>query len=79
MTGTPSGAVPTAEPTPSGTASVRAETTFLVDHCVAHVEPLQTRSGSAGELAEAPDSDRLVLLTLDGAGWATGGETFAGC
>ena len=42
-------------------------------------EPLQTRSVSATELAEAPETDRLVLVTLDDAGWATGGETFAGC
>lgn len=58
---------------------VRAEATFLLNHCVADGEPLQARSVSATELAEAPDSDRLVLVTLDGSGWATGGETFAGC
>jgi hypothetical protein len=34
---------------------------------------------SATELADAPESDRLVLLELDDDGWATGGETLAGC
>jgi hypothetical protein len=58
---------------------VREGTTFLLHHCVADGEPLQTRSVGATELAEAPDSDRLLLVSLDGDGWATGGETFAGC
>ena len=58
---------------------VREGTTFLLHHCVAAGEPLQTRSVSATELADAPEADRLLLVTLDGDGWATGGETFAGC
>ena len=58
---------------------VRAGTTFLLHHCVAKGEPLQTRSVSATELAEAPESDRLVLVEVDDDGWATGGETLAGC
>jgi hypothetical protein len=58
---------------------VREGTTFLLHHCVADGEPLQTRSVGATELADAPDSDRLLLVSLDGDGWATGGETFAGC
>lgn len=58
---------------------VRAGTTFLLHHCVARGEPLQTRSVSATELAGAPESDRLVLVELDDHGWATGGETLAGC
>jgi hypothetical protein len=58
---------------------VREGTTFLLHHCVTAGEPMQTRSVSAPELADAPDADRLLLVTLDGDGWATGGETFAGC
>ena len=58
---------------------VREGTTFLLHHCIAEGEPLQTRSVGAAELADAPDTDRLLLVTLDGDGWATGGETFAGC
>ena len=58
---------------------VRDGTTFLLHHCVAPGDPLQTRSVSATELAAAPDSDRLLLVSLDADGWATGGETFAGC
>ena len=58
---------------------VRGGTTFLLHHCMAPGEPLQTRSVSATELADAPETDRLLLVTLDGSGWATGGETFAGC
>jgi hypothetical protein len=34
---------------------------------------------TATELADAPDTDRLVLVTIDADGWATGGETLAGC
>ena len=58
---------------------VREGTTFLLHHCVAAGRPLQTRSVGAAELADAPDADRLLLVTLDADGWATGGETFAGC
>jgi len=58
---------------------VREGTTFLLHHCVTAGEPMQTRSVSATELADAPDADRLLLVTLDRDGWATGGETFAGC
>jgi hypothetical protein len=58
---------------------VREGTTFLLHHCVAAGDPLQTRSVGAAELADAPEADRLLLVTLDGDGWATGGETFAGC
>ncbi len=58
---------------------VREGTMFLLHHCIADGEPLQTRSVGATELADAPDSDRLLLVSLDGDGWATGGETFAGC
>lgn len=58
---------------------VRDGTMFLLHHCVTAGDPLQTRSVSATELADAPDTDRLILVTLDGDGWATGGETFAGC
>ncbi|MEO7422106.1 MAG: hypothetical protein ABIU87_06915 [Ornithinibacter sp.] len=58
---------------------VREGTTFLLNHCVASGEPLQTRSVDAGALAAAPKKDRLVLVTLDDAGYATSGETFAGC
>ncbi|MEO5608591.1 MAG: hypothetical protein ABIQ61_13635 [Ornithinibacter sp.] len=58
---------------------VREGTTFLLNHCVAAGEPLQTRSVDAGALAAAPETDRLVLLTLDDAGYATSGETLPGC
>ncbi len=58
---------------------VREGTTFLLHHCIADGEPLQTRSVAVPELADAPDADRLLLVSLDGDGWATGGETFAGC
>ena len=57
----------------------REGTTFLLHHCTAAGEPLQTRSVTTKELADAPEADRLLLVTLDGSGWATGGETFAGC
>ena len=53
--------------------------TFLLHHCVAAGEPLQTRSVSATELADAPESDRLLLVRVDKDGWGTSGETFAGC
>lgn len=58
---------------------VREGATFLLHHCVAAGDPLQTRSVGAAELADAPDADRLLLVGLDKDGWATGGETFAGC
>lgn len=58
---------------------VREGASFLLNHCVAAGEPLQTKSVSATELADAPEADRLVLLELDDAGYATAGETFAGC
>lgn len=58
---------------------VREGATFLLHHCVAKGEPLQTRSVSATELAAAPEPDRLLLVELDRDGWATGGETLAGC
>jgi hypothetical protein len=58
---------------------VREGATFLLHHCVSAGEPLQTRSVDADELADAPDNDRLLLVSIDGDGWATGGETFAGC
>ncbi|MFL6168520.1 MAG: hypothetical protein ACJ711_02510 [Ornithinibacter sp.] len=53
--------------------------TFLLHHCVAAGEPLQTRSVGAAELADAPESDRLLLVRIDRDGWGTSGETFAGC
>ena len=53
--------------------------TFLLHDCVAAGEPLQTRSVSATELADAPESDRLLLVRVDKDGWGTSGETFAGC
>jgi len=58
---------------------VREGTTFLLHHCTNPGDPLQTRTVGAAELADAPDTDRLLLVTLDDGGWATGGETFAGC
>ncbi len=58
---------------------VPAGATFLLHHCVAAGEPLQTRSVSATELADAPESDRLLLVRVDKDGWGTSGETFAGC
>ena len=58
---------------------VREGASFLLHHCVAKGEPLQSRSVGARELADAPEADRLVLVELDDDGWATGGETFAGC
>ena len=58
---------------------VRDGTTFLLHHCVGAGEPLETRSVTATELADAPASDRLVLLQVDQDGWATSGETLAGC
>lgn len=58
---------------------VRAGARFLLHHCVSAGEPLETRSVSATELAAAPEADRLVLVEVDEDGWATGGETFAGC
>lgn len=58
---------------------VREGTTFLLHHCVAKGEPLQTRSVTATELADAPEGDRLLLVEIDDKGWATGGETLAGC
>ena len=58
---------------------VRDGTTFLLHHCVAKGEPLQTRSASATALADAPEADRLLLVEIDDEGWATGGETLAGC
>ncbi|HEU5242545.1 MAG TPA: hypothetical protein VFU25_11040 [Ornithinibacter sp.] len=58
---------------------VRDGVAFTLNHCVALGEPLQTRSVGAAELAEAPDADRLLLVRLDDEGWATGGQTLAGC
>jgi hypothetical protein len=58
---------------------VREDATFLLHHCVTAGDPLQTRSVGAAELADAPDNDRLLLVSIDDDGWATGGETFAGC
>ncbi len=58
---------------------VREGATFLLNHCVRSGDPLQTRSVDAAGLAEAPAEDGLVLLTIDDQGYATGGETFAGC
>lgn len=53
--------------------------TFLLHHCVAAGEPLQTRTVSATELADAPEADRLLLVRIDADGWGTSGETLAGC
>ena len=53
--------------------------TFLLHHCVEAGEPLQTRSVSATELADAPETDRLLLVRIDADGWGTSGETLAGC
>src|SRR5512141_1882296 len=50
---------------------VREGTTFLLHHCVSAGDPLQTRSVSATELADAPDNDRLLLVNLDNEGGAT--------
>lgn len=58
---------------------VRPNTTFLLHHCTAPGEPLESRSVTAEELAAAPAEDKLVLLRIDRSGWTTGGETFAGC
>jgi hypothetical protein len=58
---------------------VREDATFLLHHCVTAGDPLQTLSVGAAELADAPDNDRLLLVSIDDDGWATGGETFAGC
>ena len=58
---------------------VREGTTFLLNHCVSSGEPLQTRSVDAAGLADAAEEDGLVLVTVDDEGYATGGETFAGC
>jgi len=58
---------------------VREGATFLLHHCANPGDPLQTRTVGAAELADAPDTDRLLLVSLDDEGWATGGETFAGC
>jgi hypothetical protein len=58
---------------------VREGTTFLLHHCVAKGEPVQTRSAGAAALGDAPESDRLLLVEIDDEGWATGGETLAGC
>jgi hypothetical protein len=59
---------------------VRDGTSFLLHHCVQAGEPLTSKSVSAAELAAAPASDRLVLLTIDPeSGYTTGGESLAGC
>lgn len=58
---------------------VRDNTTFLLHHCLSPSEPLQSKSVTAGELADAPPEDKLVLLSIDADGYTTGGETFAGC
>ena len=58
---------------------VREGTSFLLNHCIAMDEPVTTRSVSAKELADAPESDRLLLVELDGSGYATAGQTVAGC
>ena len=58
---------------------VRDGVAFTLNHCMAFGEPLQTRSVGAEELADAPDADRLLLVRLDHEGWATGGDTLAGC
>jgi hypothetical protein len=58
---------------------VRDGAAFRLHHCLAAGDPLQTRSVGAAELAKAPAADRLLLVRLDGKGWATGGETLAGC
>jgi hypothetical protein len=53
--------------------------TFLLHHCTNKDEPLQSKSVTAQELADAPAEDKLVLLEIDSDGYTTGGETFAGC
>ena len=59
---------------------VREGASFLLNHCVQQGEPVTTRSVSAEELAKADPADALVLLDIDPkTGYATGGETFAGC
>ncbi len=58
---------------------VRDGAMFLLHHCIAAGDPLQARSVSAQELLDADPRDTLVLLTIDPDGYATGGETFAGC
>ncbi len=59
---------------------VREGASFLLHHCVQAGEPVTSRSVSAEELAKADPADALVLLDIDPkTGYATGGETFAGC
>jgi hypothetical protein len=59
---------------------VREGTSFLLHHCVQEGEPVTSKSVSAKELAKADAADALVLLDIDPeTGYATGGETFAGC
>jgi hypothetical protein len=59
---------------------VREGASFLLHHCVQEGEPVTSRSVSAEELAQADPADALVLLDIDPkTGYATGGETFAGC
>ncbi len=59
---------------------VRDGASFLLHHCVAKGEPVTSKSVSAKELAAADPADALVLLEIDPkTGYATGGETLAGC
>lgn len=59
---------------------VREGASFLLHHCVAKGEPVTSKSVDAKELAAADAADALILLTIDPkTGYATGGETLAGC
>ncbi len=59
---------------------VRDGASFLLHHCVAKGEPVTSKSVDARELAAADRADTLILLTIDPkTGYATGGETLAGC
>ena len=51
----------------------------LLHHCTAADAPWQTRSGTVADLGSLPEEDKLVLLTLDSAGWMVRAENLPRC
>jgi GAF domain-containing protein len=57
----------------------RPAAVVLLHHCTATDDPWQTRSGTVADLGSLPDEDKLVLLTLDNAGWMVRAENLPRC
>ncbi len=58
---------------------VTADPMVLLRHCVAANLPLQAKSTTLADLADAGEKDRLVLVGLDSRGWLVSAQNLPGC